>query len=68
MRCMICDVVLTEKEVKYNSDHRDFDPCTGCLDVINEVFEPLREEEINKLLEDEFPDVFEESYEMEVVE
>jgi hypothetical protein len=59
MRCHICDVVLSEKEVKINSEHKDFEPCTTCLDVINDVFEPLDEEEISRLLEEEWPEVYE---------
>ncbi len=56
MRCFICDVVLSEKEVKFNTDHKDFEPCTSCIDAVNEIFEPLDEEEISRLIEEEWPE------------
>jgi cytidine deaminase len=51
MRCHICNSVLEENEIKWNKDHEDYDPCGVCLDIINEVFEPLDEETIHKQLE-----------------
>lgn len=46
MRCAICNAVLGEKEIKFNTDHQEFDPCSTCLDAIAEVFEdPLEEDE-----------------------
>ena len=60
MRCRICDSAI--ENPKYNSDHKDYDPCTTCLEIINEVFEDYVEEheerkekdnEINDLADNE---------------
>lgn len=49
MRCFICNASLGEKEVKYNKDHEEFDPCSKCLDVIAEAFDdPLEEDEFRE--------------------
>ena len=39
MRCYICDDII-EKPV-YNGDHKDYDPCVKCLDIIHHVFEDI---------------------------
>lgn len=54
MRCFICDSVLQDSEIKVNPDHQDFDPCGTCLEIIEEVFEPLDEEEIRRQIEIEW--------------
>ena len=51
MRCHICDKTLSKEEISYNRDHEDFDPCGVCLEVINSLFEPKDENELDK----EFP-------------
>lgn len=51
MRCRICNTLLQENEIKWNHDHEDWEPCGTCLAIIEEVFEPLDEEEINRQLE-----------------
>lgn len=38
MKCHICDATLGETEIKWNKDHKDFDPCHTCKTVIDEVF------------------------------
>ena len=59
MRCYICDAVLSPEEVHYNRKYEDekygpYDPCNRCLSEIDEAFEdPLSEEEIDGLLEEE---------------
>lgn len=37
MRCNICDRQLTEKEISWNKEIEAFEPCTVCLDVINDA-------------------------------
>ncbi len=37
MRCHVCDRVLTDKEIVYNTDIPAFEPCNVCLDVIMET-------------------------------
>ena len=37
MRCYICNKVLTENETIFNQDHGDYEPCTGCLEVIQDL-------------------------------
>ena len=39
MRCNICNNVLSEKEIQYNSVFESFDPCGTCLQEIAEVYE-----------------------------
>lgn len=51
MKCYICDRQLGPDEIHLNPDHGTFDPCGVCLEIIENVFEPLKEEEIGKLLE-----------------
>lgn len=38
MRCHICDAALTDEEVRWNRQHKDFDPCGVCREVIANVF------------------------------
>lgn len=38
MRCHICDAALGEDEIKFNREHKDYDPCGRCLEVIRNVF------------------------------
>jgi len=33
MRCHICDVELSEKEIIFNKQLDAFEPCTTCLDI-----------------------------------
>src|SRR3546814_4012836 len=33
MRCSICDRALTEKEVSYNEDFHNWEPCSTCLEI-----------------------------------
>lgn len=35
MRCHICDRLLGEPH--YNSEHKDWDPCDTCQEVINDT-------------------------------
>lgn len=64
MKCHICDATLGKKEIQWNTDHEDWEPCTRCLEAIDDVFDDLTEEEIDELLEFEwselFPDFFQE--------
>lgn len=45
MRCHICNNVLTDKEVKFNEAYDEFEPCSECLNEIDEVFEDYPETE-----------------------
>ncbi len=54
MRCHICDASLNDNEIQWNPEHEDWDPCGTCQAIIDEVFEPLDDEEIEKQLEFEF--------------
>jgi hypothetical protein len=52
MKCFICNKTLESEEIKQNRDHKDFDPCRGCLEVIYHVFEdPVSEDDVDRLLE-----------------
>ena len=53
MRSHICNATLGEAEVKFNSLFEEWDPCSRCLAIIGEVFEPMSEEEIDEALENE---------------
>lgn len=53
MKCFICDKTLSGDEVQFDRDHQEWDPCGTCLDVINNVFEPKSEEEIDWELAEE---------------
>lgn len=33
MKCYICDKELSEKEVNFNDDMKNFECCTTCLDI-----------------------------------
>ena len=50
MRCAICNKILSKEEVKFNNLHQDFDPCSVCLEIIQDVFEPLDDREIDRVL------------------
>lgn len=52
MRCHICDVSLSENEIQFNRDHKDFNPCGKCLEIIDNVFEPLDDDAEQKALEE----------------
>lgn len=41
MRCYICDKVLSEPQ--FNTDHRSYDPCQTCLDVIQGVLDGYKD-------------------------
>lgn len=56
MKCHICNATLSAPEVQWNSDHRDWDPCNKCQEVINGVFTDDSEEEIDEQLAIEFED------------
>lgn len=52
MRCYLCDRVLSNDEIKHEPEYRrgGFSPCSHCLEVISEIFEPDSEEEIDQQL------------------
>jgi hypothetical protein len=55
MHCHICDKILGPDEIKFNRDHKEFDPCSECLQIISEVFGPDDDEvEIDRQLAYEF--------------
>ena len=39
MRCHICDKPLSDKEIKFDKRHDEFNPCGVCLEAIAEVYE-----------------------------
>lgn len=53
MRCYICDAELNGDEIQFNNLHKDWDPCGYCQHIIDEVFEPISEEEIDIMLLEE---------------
>ena len=53
MRCHICNSVLLEGEIKEDPRFKDFSPCGKCQAIIDEVFEPLSEEEISTEIDNE---------------
>jgi hypothetical protein len=54
MRCYICNAILTPAEIRWNPKHKDWDPCTRCLEEIEAVFNDDTEEEIDRQLAFEF--------------
>lgn len=51
MRCHICNAVLAPAEIKWSVDHKDWEPCSKCLEAIDEVFNTEKtEDEIDKEL------------------
>ena len=48
MKCYCCDRPLGADEIKHNPKYGrgNFDPCGVCLEIIENVFEPLPDEEI----------------------
>lgn len=51
IRCHICDVVLHENEIKWNPVLKEWEICGLCLDIAEETFEPLSEEEISEQIQ-----------------
>ena len=50
MRCHICDTVINKPV--FNSQWKNWEPCTTCLEVINNVFEdPVIEAEDTSVIE-----------------
>lgn len=37
MKCSICDREMTETDIVWNKDTKEFEPCPVCLDVIWET-------------------------------
>ncbi len=58
MKCYICDAQLGKDEIKMRPKygHGGFEPCGHCLSIIEEVFEPLNEEEIDRQIDIELSD------------
>lgn len=48
MRCHICNAQLSPAEIQWNNDHKDWDPCTTCQEVIDGVFNDSTDEEITE--------------------
>lgn len=45
MRCRICDAILAPNEIQYNNNHKEHDPCTKCLQIIEDIkFKPTSQE------------------------
>ncbi len=55
MKCHICDRQLSPDEIKLTTKYErgKFAPCGTCLSIIEEVFEPLSEEELDLLIDTE---------------
>lgn len=56
MKCYICDRSLEGDEIKIDPNYGTFDPCGTCLTIIGEVFEPLDEDEVTYILDEEWGD------------
>lgn len=56
MKCYVCDRTLENDEIKHEPEYErgGFAPCGTCLAIIDEVFEPLPEEDIDRQLAFEF--------------
>lgn len=52
MKCHICDRDLASDEIKHTPEHGrgNFAPCGTCQEVIDSLFEPPSEEEIDRQL------------------
>ena len=52
MKCAICDKTLTAEEIKFDRDHKSWNPCFTCLNIVADVFsDPLDEDQIQYLLD-----------------
>ncbi len=56
MKCYLCDRTLENDEIKHEPEYErgGFSPCGSCLAIIDEIFEPLDEDEIDRQLAFEF--------------
>lgn len=59
MKCYICDNLLKEQEINWNSDHDDWEPCVKCLREIDDIFHDHPEEnELREIIEKEVAMMF----------
>lgn len=67
MRCYICNSILEDDKVEFNSDHGDIDPCPSCQSVIDDILAgyegPTAEDydDVAPLLEGLFPTTYDPS-------
>jgi hypothetical protein len=71
MRCYICNSEILEGEVSFNRKYKEqrfgpIEPCHKCMAIIDDVFDdPLSEEEIDWLIENDEDDEDEEIFEVD---
>lgn len=59
MKCFICDNQLKDKEIVWNADHEDWEPCVKCLNIINDVFhDHVDEQELRLIIEKDVAELF----------
>lgn len=64
MRCYICNKILEDDHVQYNQDHKDFDPCPTCLNVIEDLIAgygdrpAIETDDFDPILEGLFPTTY----------
>lgn len=54
MKCYICDSTMSSDEIKLKPKygHGGIDPCGKCMEIINDIFEPMAEEDLDVILGD----------------
>lgn len=58
MHCHICDKLLTDKEIVYDKETQEFEPCRVCMEIILDaayVRDYLEEDEYEMLEELDIP-------------
>lgn len=50
MRCHICDNLLAPDEIKFYKPRNQWEPCGTCIDVSEQVFGAVPEDEIDAAL------------------
>jgi hypothetical protein len=66
IKCFICNRTLEEDQVQFNENHKDYDPCPTCLDVIEDLLagyggQPdtsAEEDKIDLILEGLYPTTY----------
>lgn len=56
MRCYICDAQLSDEEVRFNRNHKDYDPCNVCKEVIKDTVNEAHDPDVIEDLGDVFAD------------
>jgi hypothetical protein len=56
VKCRICDKEITEKEIQWNPDYEEWEPCPVCLEIAFDAAysDGFRGEDEEVVVEDEF--------------